>query len=146
MSVADISALSVSDIADRSGCRLFLWATNMFLPSAFNILETWGFKYTQTIVWHKLNASPFAPSIARNTAEFLLVGKLGNPARLSALPSAVVAHGVPKSHSRKPDLFIDLIEQVSPSPYVELFARRHRLGWDVWGNESANTATLEVSA
>jgi len=33
-----------------------------------------------------------------------------------------------------------VVEQVSPGPYVELFARRHRLGWDVWGNESANTA------
>jgi len=46
-------------------------------------------------------------------------------------------------HSQKPEAFIDLVEQVSPSPYVELFARRHRMGWDVWGNESANTAQLE---
>ena len=46
-------------------------------------------------------------------------------------------------HSRKPEAFIDLVEQVSPPPYLELFARRHRLGWDVWGLESANTAQLE---
>jgi N6-adenosine-specific RNA methylase IME4 len=50
------------------------------------------------------------------------------------------------AHSQKPEAFIDLVEQVSPGPYVELFARRHRLGWDVWGNESANTATLEAGA
>lgn len=37
---------------------------------------------------------------------------------------------------------MDLIEQASPGPYVELFSRRHRLGWDVWGNESANTVEL----
>ena len=49
-------------------------------------------------------------------------------------------------HSQKPDHFYDLVEQVSPGPYVEIFARRHRLLWDVWGNESANTATLEVPA
>lgn len=48
------------------------------------------------------------------------------------------------AHSAKPEAFIDMVEQVSPPPYVELFARRHRLGWDVWGNESANTATLEA--
>lgn len=50
------------------------------------------------------------------------------------------------AHSQKPEAFTDLIEQVSPPPYVELFARRHRLGWDVWGNESANTATMEQPA
>jgi N6-adenosine-specific RNA methylase IME4 len=39
-------------------------------------------------------------------------------------------------HSRKPDAFLDLVEQVSPGPYLELFARRNRLGWDTWGNQS----------
>lgn len=49
-------------------------------------------------------------------------------------------------HSQKPEHFYDLVEQVSPPPYVELFARRHRLGWDVWGDESANTAEwMEVA-
>lgn len=47
-----------------------------------------------------------------------------------------------RAHSRKPEGAMDLIEQASPGPYVELFSRRHRLGWDVWGNESANTAEL----
>jgi N6-adenosine-specific RNA methylase IME4 len=36
-------------------------------------------------------------------------------------------------HSVKPDAFGDLVEQVSPGPYVELFCRRPRLGWDSWG-------------
>ena len=39
------------------------------------------------------------------------------------------------AHSEKPDLFLDLIEQMSPAPRLEMFARRRRLGWDVWGNE-----------
>ncbi len=39
-------------------------------------------------------------------------------------------------HSAKPDLFLDLIEQMSPGPRVELFARRQRLGWDTWGDEA----------
>ena len=45
-------------------------------------------------------------------------------------------------HSAKPEHFYDLVEQVSPGPYLELFARRHRMFWDVWGNESANTAQM----
>lgn len=33
-------------------------------------------------------------------------------------------------HSAKPEAFFDLVEQVSPGPYAELFARRARFGWD----------------
>lgn len=36
-------------------------------------------------------------------------------------------------HSRKPSVVADVIERVSPGPYVELFARQPRLGWDSWG-------------
>lgn len=45
-------------------------------------------------------------------------------------------------HSEKPDAFYDLVEQVSPAPYVELFARRARFGWDYWGDESLGTAEM----
>jgi N6-adenosine-specific RNA methylase IME4 len=45
-------------------------------------------------------------------------------------------------HSAKPEAFLDLVEQVSPGPYAELFARRDRLGWDTWGDESLGTAEL----
>jgi N6-adenosine-specific RNA methylase IME4 len=47
-------------------------------------------------------------------------------------------------HSAKPEAFIDLVEQVSPGPYLEMFARRNRLGWDTWGNEALGH--VEVSA
>jgi N6-adenosine-specific RNA methylase IME4 len=46
------------------------------------------------------------------------------------------------AHSAKPEAFLDMVEQVSPGPYLELFARRDRLGWDTWGNESLGTAEL----
>ena len=38
-------------------------------------------------------------------------------------------------HSAKPALFMDLIETMLPGPYLELFARSRRSGWDAWGNE-----------
>lgn len=47
-------------------------------------------------------------------------------------------------HSAKPDAFLDIVEQVSPGPYVELFARRARFGWDYWGNESLGTAEMSA--
>jgi len=45
-------------------------------------------------------------------------------------------------HSAKPERFMDLIEQMSPAPRVELFSRRARFGWDTWGDESLGTAEL----
>lgn len=41
-------------------------------------------------------------------------------------------------HSAKPEAFLDLVEAVSPGPYLELFARRNRIGWDTWGDEALN--------
>lgn len=109
-------------------------------------MVAWGFDYRQTLVWHKYDGGPFVASIATNTAEYLLVGACGSPIRTGSLPSSVIKIAALRTHSQKPEAFIDMVEQVSPGPYVELFSRRHRLGWDVWGNESANTADLEVPA
>lgn len=50
-----------------------------------------------------------------------------------ALPTAWLWPRLP--HSVKPDAFYDFVERVSPGPYLELFARRNRLGWETWGNE-----------
>jgi N6-adenosine-specific RNA methylase IME4 len=46
------------------------------------------------------------------------------------------------NHSAKPEAFLDLVEQVSPGPYLELFARRQRLGWDTWGDEALEHVAL----
>ena len=46
------------------------------------------------------------------------------------------------AHSAKPDAFIDIVEQVSPGPYLEMFARRQRLGWDTWGNEALEHVSI----
>lgn len=140
LNVWQICALPVAELADPAS-RLFLWATNRYLPDAFMVMRAWGFEYRQTLTWDKSDA--LGGSIAPNS-EFLLVGVRGSAGMLKRLPSAVIRTAHTKEHSRKPDIFIDLIEQVSPGPYVELFARRHRLGWDVWGDQSANTAELAV--
>jgi N6-adenosine-specific RNA methylase IME4 len=151
MSLEKIRALPVARLAARD-CRLFLWTTNRFLPDAFGVLEAWGFRYRQTLVWHKtVNGSPFVASVAPNHAEYLLVANRGRPARVGALSSSVI--GVPsgcggggRRHSAKPAAFLDLVESVSPGPYLEMFARRQRLGWDTWGDEALEHVTMPASA
>jgi N6-adenosine-specific RNA methylase IME4 len=48
-------------------------------------------------------------------------------------------------HSAKPEAFQDMVESVSPGPYLEMFARRPRLGWTVWGNEVPCKANPELT-
>jgi N6-adenosine-specific RNA methylase IME4 len=136
MTVAEIARLPIADLAEADA-HIYLWTTNRYLPLAFGLLSVWGFQYRQTIVWRKTGCpSPFAASLAPNHAEYLLFARRGNLPLLGRLKSNVVDAPQQHEHSHKPEAFIDLVEQVSPGPYLELFARRQRLGWDTWGNEA----------
>lgn len=139
MTLDDIRAMPVASYAEAD-CRLFLWTTNRYLPAAFDVLSSWSFTYRQTLVWNKLDAN-LPASVAPNSAEFVIVATRGKPARCGSMPSAVVttARG---AHSAKPDCWMDHFENVSPGPYLELFARRNRLGWDTWGNECLEHACV----
>ena len=48
-------------------------------------------------------------------------------------------------HSVKPDEFRRLIETLTPGPRIELFARRHPPGWDVWGVEAPSVEDPEIA-
>lgn len=142
MSVEELAALPVPSLAEQD-CRMFLWTTNRYLPASFGLLDAWGFVYRQTLVWHKTHVNMPA-SVAPNSAEFVLVATTGRPKRENTMPSAVISAGIGgrTSHSTKPELWMDYFEQVSPGPYLEMFARRTRLGWDTWGLECLNHVAL----
>ncbi len=141
MTLKDIKALNVNGIAAKD-CRLFLWATNKYLPDAFIVMRAWGFEYKQTLVWHKSDGN-MGGSIAPNSAEYLIVGIKGKPRRLSKLKSAVHKYPQSKRHSKKPEDFRRMIEETTGGPYLELFARKATEGWDVWGDEVERTAELD---
>jgi N6-adenosine-specific RNA methylase IME4 len=134
MSVDEVCALPVGDIS-ADDAVLWLWTTNKYLPDSFKVLAAWGFTYRQTLVWGKNNPMPVG-SVAPSAAEFLLAAKRGKPAMEWVWPSSVIVTARPsaRTHSVKPDAFRDFIEASSPAPYVELFARAPRLGWDSWGH------------
>lgn len=71
-----------------------------------------------------------------------------NDAKVGPLPQAATSRWYqwPRGeHSAKPEAFLDLVEQVSPGPYLELFARRARFGWDYWGDQSLGTADMPAA-
>lgn len=142
MNVHEIAALPVDEIA-ASDAVLWLWTTNAYLRDAFSIVDAWKFSYRQTLVWGKNNPMPVG-AVAPSAAEFLLFARRGKPLLNWAWPSSVLVLPRPpvRRHSAKPEAFLDYIEASSPGPYLELFARRNRLGWDTWGNESLEHVSL----
>ena len=42
-----------------------------------------------------------------------------------------------REHSRKPDCVRETIERLLGGPYLELFARETKAGWDCWGDQAA---------
>jgi N6-adenosine-specific RNA methylase IME4 len=134
MSLEEIRALPVATLAGP-GAHLYLWTTHRFLPDAFPILETWGFAYHCLLTWLKPGGmTPF--SFQFNTEHVLF----GYRDALEVLRQGLkVGFEAPRTgHSRKPAAFYDLVEEASPGPRIELFARAPRPDWTVWGDELAD--------
>ena len=140
MSLADIKALPVGDWA-AADCALFLWITDPSLPQALEVIEAWGFVYkTVAFTWAKTTKDGAGFPIGcgywtRANPEQCLLATRGRPQRLSrAVPQLILAPR--REHSRKPDEVYERIEVLVAGPYLELFARDQRIGWDSWGNEA----------
>jgi N6-adenosine-specific RNA methylase IME4 len=114
---------------------LFLWATAALLPAALEVMSAWGFGYKTHCVWVKDRVG--TGYWFRSMHELLLVGTRGQipaPAMGQRLPS-VFEEAVGR-HSEKPGAFAEFIEAWYPHlAKLELFGRRRRAGWVVWGNE-----------
>jgi N6-adenosine-specific RNA methylase IME4 len=143
MSLDDIMALPVSEWVE-SDAHLYLW-----VPSKLNregkgvaTAEAWGFDVVSEIVWNKPNFG--MGRFPRPGHEIVLVCRRGKlpftaPHNVHSVQRWNQVHhrgGHGKVHSAKPDGLMDLVEIASPGPYLELFSRRARLGWDTYGNES----------
>jgi N6-adenosine-specific RNA methylase IME4 len=135
MTVQAIRELPVCELADRD-CDLYLWTTQRYLRDAFGVLDAWGFRYCQMLTWCKAPMGKGQGGLFTPTTEFILLGRKGKMPKKERIDSTWWQVKRPhNSHSTKPEFFLDLIETVSDPPRLEMFARRARLGWDVWGNE-----------
>jgi len=139
-----IAALPVAEwCADDAA--LFLWATGPKLPIALRVMEAWGFAYkTIGFAWVKQNKSGIGLFMGmgfytRANVEICLLGVRGTPKRKSAGVHQVVISPVSK-HSEKPDEVRSRIEALYDGPYLEMFARTKRFGWNAWGLEAPGYA------
>ena len=70
----------------------------------------------------------------RANSEVALLATRGKPKRLNADVRQAILEPR-REHSRKPECQYERIERLVAGPYLELFARNTRPGWDSWGNE-----------
>lgn len=156
MKIEEICALPVKSIT-LPDSHLYLWVTNNYLERSFEVIRAWGFKYITAVTWRKLGRQGLGQYF-RGTTEHVLFCRRGCPP-YRTLENGKRAQGLtdfeaegiwfenerPNGiHSRKPPHVHDLAEKISHGPYLEMFARTARPGWDSWGNEApTNEPTLD---
>ncbi len=134
MSLDEIAALPIPDLADDD-CELYVWTTQKYLEHTFPLIRGWGFKVCETLTWCKEPRGTGQGGLFTPTTEFIVHGRKGKMPIKQRIDTTWWKVTRPVHHSQKPESFQDIIEQVSDAPRLEMFARRYRLGWDVWGNE-----------
>lgn len=142
ISMSEIASLSIDKLTTPTS-HLYLWVPNALIKEGIKTLESWGFTYKTNLVWHKIlkNGRPDNRGLGhyfRNCTELILFGVKGKGAQ-TLKPGRTQINFIAsqkREHSRKPDELYHLIEQCSPGPYLELFARITRPNWTAWGNET----------
>lgn len=132
LTVEEIRSLPVGELADRRA-HLYLWTTNTHLEYAWGIARQWGFTPKTLLTWCKAPKGMIGFGTFSLASEFVLFAERGGKAINVGRSDRTWFQWARGAHSQKPAGFLDLVESVSPSPYVELFARSPRLGWDSWG-------------
>lgn len=133
MTHEEICAMPVGRLASPDA-HLWLWTDNTNLRAGFAVMEAWGFRYLAPITWVK--DSGCGMWWIHRTQTMLMGYKEKCVFAGARYKPTVLLGGTPKRHSAKPQSSIELIEQVSMPPRLELFARERRLGWQGWGNEA----------
>lgn len=130
MPIDEIAKMPINKIADKN-CHLYLWVTNRSLPKAFRLIEEWGFRYITCLTWVK----PYfgmGNYFRGDTEQVLFAVKGSQPLKRKDVGTHFNA---PRGngHSAKPDEFYQLVESCSYAPYIDIFGRKDRKGWSVWG-------------
>lgn len=137
MSIAQMIALPRPRAA--SNAVMFMWRLSSMGEEAYALMRAWGFKPHSEIVWEKKTKhgkDAFGQGrIVRGAHETCIIGVRGKkpPVKLLNIRSRFSAPvGI---HSAKPEKFYEIVESLFDGPYVEMFSRRRRDGWDCFGDQ-----------
>ncbi len=140
MKTEDIARLPVQSLVTRAA-HLYLWFVNSMGEDAYKVARAWGFEPKTILTWRK-------PTMGigyyfRNDTEHVLFCVGSAVRRTKTRNTKTCFDAERQGHSVKPPEFFDLVERNSYGPYLELFARRPREGWSVWGNEVKSDVRLK---
>jgi len=142
-----IEALPVRDIMARESVAL-VWATCPCLHHAIYAIDCWGLHFRGVpFVWAKtrkdgrlMGAKGVSPNTVKPTTELVLAATIkrtgrGLPIMTQKLRQVVLAPC--GKHSVKPQAVYDAIDELFGDEVskIDMFARKLRPGWDVWGDE-----------
>jgi len=148
MTAEELLALPVGEIAAKD-CVLHMWVISSHIDQAIALGKQWGFTYKSLgLVWVKTQKhDPEVPKMGmgkwfRQEVEFCLLFTRGKPKRDSAGVRQTILEPA-REHSRKPDEAAARIEALSAGPYLEMFSRSSRPGWDVMGDQTGKFDALD---
>ncbi len=151
LTLEQLQALPVQSVA-ASRSHLYLWTTSTFVVEAHVLAESWGFSPKVLVPWIKTKKNSRSKVLdaggdlyagvrmgmglyIRHCAEFILFCVRGK-AQTSRNDVLGVLFAPQGRHSEKPFEAYELIDRLSPSPKLELFARGPRDGYEVWGDQA----------
>jgi N6-adenosine-specific RNA methylase IME4 len=149
MTIEELRALPVADLAAKD-CVLIMWVIGSHLDQAIELGRQWGFTFkSDGFIWvktgkHDQKVRPLGMGKwVRKQTEYTLIFSRGKPSRLEAGVRQLfetdehVIYAPRREHSRKPDDQYSRCERLAAGPYLEMFARQSREGWDSWGDQAS---------
>ena len=134
MSIEEICAMPVESIA-ADNAILWLWTTNAHMYEAYAVAKAWGFTVKTILTWAKDRMG--TGDWLRGQTEHCLMCIRGKPV-VTLTNQTTLLNGPLRQHSRKPDEFYTMVDNLCPAPAggkVEMFCRQARPGWIAAGAE-----------
>lgn len=131
MDLDQIIANAPQNVAPQA--HLYLWTLNQHIDWGYEVARAWGFEPVQTITWAKagLGAGRF-----QCNSEQIVVARKGSRHGNPFGRTGGTWFNWPRGrHSAKPEAFFEMVERVSPGPFLEMYARENRDGWTCVGDE-----------
>ena len=120
-------------IPAADNCVLFLWTTHQFIWDAKELLDNWGFNYRCMFVWNKKQMG--MGNLIRLQCEFCLIAIKGKPLFKDVHDVRDLIEEPRREHSRKPEEFYRLVDNLCVGRKLDFFSRTIRKGWDSYGND-----------
>lgn len=130
MALEDIAAI---ELPAAEHCVLWFWTTHRFMRHALDMLEAWGFEEKAILTWVKDRMG--IGRWLRSKSEFCVMAVKGSPP-VNLTNQTTVLEAPLREHSRKPDEFYAMVDELCVGRKLDYFSRQKRDGWDQYGNDA----------